>query len=56
MVKLTKAYIPYGGFYSSPFCRWQGKMANENAIALGAKTARRWFLNRDVDPTVVDYV
>jgi acetyl-CoA acetyltransferase family protein len=53
---LTKAYIPYGGFYSSPFCRWQGKMANENAIELGAKTARRWFLNRDVDPTVVDYV
>jgi acetyl-CoA acetyltransferase family protein len=53
---LTKAYIPFGGFYSSPFCRWQGKMANENAIELGAKTARRWFLSRDVDPTVVDYV
>jgi acetyl-CoA acetyltransferase family protein len=53
---LTKAYIPYGGYYSSPFCRWQGKMANENAIELGAKTARRWFLSRDVDPTVVDYV
>jgi acetyl-CoA acetyltransferase family protein len=53
---LTKAYIPYGGYYSSPFCRWQGKMANENAIELGAKTARRWFLNRDLDPTVVEYV
>jgi acetyl-CoA acetyltransferase family protein len=53
---LTKAYIPYGGYYSSPFCRWQGKMANENAIALGANTARRWFSSRDVDPTVVDYV
>ena len=53
---LTKAYIPYGGFYSSPFCRWQGKMANENAIELGAKTARRWFSSRDVDPTVVEYL
>ena len=53
---LTKAYIPYGGYYSSPFCRWQGKMANENAIELGAKTARRWFSSRDLDPTVVDYV
>jgi acetyl-CoA acetyltransferase family protein len=56
MDMLTKAYIPYGGFYSSPFCRWQGKMANENAIELGAKTARRWFLSRDLDPTVIEYL
>jgi acetyl-CoA acetyltransferase family protein len=56
MDMLTKAYIPYGGFYSSPFSRWQGKMANENAIALGANTARRWFASRDLDPTVVEYL
>ena len=53
---LNKAYIPYGGYYSSPFCRWQGSLANENAIELGAKTARRWFSSRDLDPTIVDYV
>jgi acetyl-CoA acetyltransferase family protein len=53
---LTKAYIPYGGFYSSPFSRWQGKMAKENAIELGAKTARSWFSSRDLDPTVVEYL
>jgi len=33
---LTKAFIPYKGYYSSPFSRWQGTMANENAIVLGA--------------------
>jgi acetyl-CoA acetyltransferase family protein len=53
---LTKAYIPYGGYYSSPFSRWQGKMANENAIVLGANTAKRWFASRNVDPTMIDYV
>ncbi|MFC1869196.1 thiolase family protein [Thermodesulfobacteriota bacterium] len=53
---LTKAYIPYGGYYSSPFCRWQGKMANENSIVLGASTANRWFMSRDLDPTVIDYL
>jgi acetyl-CoA acetyltransferase family protein len=53
---LTKAYIPYGGYYSSPFSRWQGKMANENAVVLGANTAKRWFASRHVDPTVVEYV
>jgi acetyl-CoA acetyltransferase family protein len=53
---LTKAYIPYGGYYSSPFCRWQGKMANENAVVVGADTAKRWFASRKLDPTVVEYL
>lgn len=53
---LTKVFIPYGGYYSSPFCRWQGSMANENSIELGAKTARNWFLTRKLDPTVLDYM
>jgi acetyl-CoA acetyltransferase family protein len=53
---LTKAYIPYNGYYSSPFSRWQMSMANENAIELGAKTARNWFLTRNLDPTVLDYL
>ena len=47
---LTKAFIPYNGYYSSPFCRWQGSMANENAISLGAKTARNWFLKKSWIP------
>jgi acetyl-CoA acetyltransferase len=53
---LTKAFIPYKGYYSSPFCRWQGSMATENSISLSAKTARNWFLHRKLDPTVLDYM
>jgi acetyl-CoA acetyltransferase family protein len=53
---LTKAFIPYNGYYSSPFSRWQGSMANENPISLGAKTARNWFLSRDLDPTAIDFM
>jgi acetyl-CoA acetyltransferase len=52
----TKAYIPYGGYYSSPFCRWQGSLQNENSIVLGASTARKWFLSRNLDSTIVDYM
>ena len=52
----TKVYLPYKGYYSSPFCRWQGKMANDNAVVLGATTANRWFSSRDLDPTVIDYL
>jgi acetyl-CoA acetyltransferase len=57
MNTFNNAYIPYGGYYSTPFCRWQGSMANENAIELGDKTARRWFLEKKpFDPTIIDYV
>ena len=53
---LTKAFIPYKGYYSSPFSRWQGSMANENAIVLGATTARKWLLANNFDPTMFDYM
>jgi acetyl-CoA acetyltransferase family protein len=53
---LTKAFIPYNGYYSSPFCRWQGSLQHENAIVLGARTARNWFQKKDIDPTIIDYL
>ena len=56
MSKLTKAYIPYRGYYSSPFCRWQGSLANENAILLGGMTANKWLKKRKIDPTIIDYL
>ena len=52
---LTKAFIPYGGYYSSPFSRWQGTLANENAITLGAATAKRWLEEKPWDAKVFDY-
>lgn len=56
MKSYTKVYIPYGGYYSTPFSRWQGSLQTDNAISLGATTARRWFLEKKkVDPTVIDY-
>jgi len=53
---LTKAYIPYGGYYSTPFVRWQGALANEHSIVLGANTSRRFFESRGWDPKSIDYV
>jgi acetyl-CoA acetyltransferase len=53
---LTKVYIPYGAYYSTPFCRWQGALANENAIALGATTASRWMAEKDINATLIDYL
>jgi acetyl-CoA acetyltransferase len=53
---LTKAFIPYRGYYSTPFCRWQGAMASENSITLGAKTAARWIVQKDWKPAIFDYL
>lgn len=53
---LKKAFIPYKGYYSTPFARWQGSMANENAIELGAKTTKRWLAEKAWDPKMFDYL
>jgi acetyl-CoA acetyltransferase family protein len=56
MKAYTKAYIPYKGYYTTPFSRWQGSMQYDNAVELGAATARRWFLEKKIDPAVLDYM
>jgi acetyl-CoA acetyltransferase len=57
MKAYTKAYIPYGGYYSTPFSRWQGSLQNDNSAELAAKTARRWFLEKKkISPTIIDYM
>jgi acetyl-CoA acetyltransferase family protein len=53
---LTKAYIPYKGYYSTPFARWQGSLANENSISLGAETSKRWLAEKSWDPKMFDYL
>ena len=52
---LSKAFIPYRGYYSSPFVRWQGAFANDNAIVLGADTSKKWFKHKQWNPTIIDY-
>ena len=53
---LTKAFIPYRGYYSTPFAKWQGTLANENAIVLGAATSKRFFESKGWAPKAIEYV
>ncbi|HEU4458045.1 MAG TPA: hypothetical protein VFR90_02865 [Methylibium sp.] len=34
------AFIPYGLYWSTPFAKWQGSLANMNALRLAAITGR----------------
>lgn len=53
---LTKAFIPYRGYYSTPFARWQGALANEHAIVLAAETSKRFLAERQWDAGMFDYL
>jgi len=53
---LKNAFIPYKGYYSSPFSRWQGSLQYENSIVLAATTAKRWLEGKGWDPKTYEYV
>jgi acetyl-CoA acetyltransferase family protein len=50
----TKAFIPYGGYWSSPFSKWQGSLANLHAVRLAAETGAKFFEQRKIDPKRLD--
>ena len=48
------AYIPYKGYWSSPFARWQGTLQHVNSIVLGAATAKKALATRGIDAAALD--
>ena len=51
---LEKTFIPYGCYWSTPFCRWQGSLADHNALELAARVAGRFFEQRQVPPETLE--
>ena len=45
-----KTFIPYGGYWSSPFARWQGSFANLHALKLAAEVTRKALEARNISP------
>lgn len=40
---MANAFIPYGSYWSTPFAKWQGALANLNSIRLAAAVGRPWL-------------
>ena len=53
-MEFTKAFIPYGGYWSTPFCRWQGSFAHLHALKFGAEVAVKALAERKISPGVFD--
>ncbi|MEZ5988770.1 MAG: thiolase family protein [Planctomycetota bacterium] len=51
---LAKAFIPYGAWWSSPFCRWQGSLAGENSVQLAARATQAFLADRGIATETFD--
>ena len=47
-------FVPYKGYWCSPFCRWQGSFQNQHAVKLAADTAKSFFNLRGIAPDIFD--
>ncbi|MFQ6677563.1 MAG: thiolase family protein [Fidelibacterota bacterium] len=48
-MQFNNAYIPYGGYWSTPFCKWQGSFANLHPLKFAADVARKSLKKRKID-------
>jgi acetyl-CoA acetyltransferase len=48
MAQFDSVYIPYGGYWSTPFVRWQGNFAHLHPISFAAEVASRALRERDI--------
>lgn len=53
-MRFEHAFIPYGGYWCSPFCRWQGSLSHLHALRLGAQVASTALEDRRIDPETFD--
>ena len=49
-----RAFIPHGGYWSTPFSRWQGSFAHLNAISFAAEIGVRALQEREIQPDAFD--
>ncbi|UCG01650.1 MAG: thiolase family protein [Candidatus Heimdallarchaeota archaeon] len=47
-MRFQNTYVPYGGYWSSPFVRWQGSFSSLNAIPFAAEMTTRALKDRNV--------
>lgn len=55
-MRFTKSFVPYGAYWSTPFCKWQGSLAHLNAIALAADTTKKAMADRKIAAGSIDAI
>lgn len=52
---MSPGYVPYGGYWATPFARWQGSLAHLHALTFAAWVAKRELAKRGIAPDVFDH-
>ncbi len=55
-MSLEKTFIPYGGYWSTPFARWQGSLSEYHSIRLAGEVGRVFLESREIAPDSFDGV
>ena len=53
-MRLEHAFIPYGGYWCTPFVKWQGNFAPLHPIRFAAEVCRRSLTGRGISATAFD--
>ncbi len=51
---MSNAFIPYGAYWSTPFAKWQGALANLNSIRLAAEVGRKFLEAKRIPKERID--
>ena len=51
---MIDAFIPYGAYWSTPFCRWQGAFSHLHALEFAAFQAKKELEVRNIDLAAFD--
>lgn len=51
---MTRSFIPYGAYWSTPFARWQGSLSHLHSLQFAAHVARHALKKRGIDPSTFD--
>ena len=52
---MTKTCIPYGGYWTTPFAKWQGSLAHLHSMEYAARVTRQVLADRGIDGKQFDY-
>ncbi|MCP3980104.1 MAG: thiolase family protein [bacterium] len=55
-MRFDKAFVPYGAYWSTPFCKWQGALSTTHAVSLAAQATRKALATRDIPADACDSV
>ncbi|MGQ0612774.1 MAG: thiolase family protein [Planctomycetaceae bacterium] len=53
-MRFQSAYLPAGGYWSSPFCKWQGKFAGLHPVHFAADVTRKALAQRGIPAGELD--